>query len=215
MLLSALVVSWFVWGPFGGIFYVGGLFNLKILFMLVPFLFLLILAAAICTPVLMIRMIARWSRLNAQGKRWHVGATIVASAFAGSFALGFTGCMPSPMDMFARGFVRYVDGRADIVAIQNWLDTLDPSDYQEPGAVLIERVLPDSEQPPSIAHLRPKMVKLMLDDSERRTVRLLWGGGMIGHWGIVVGGKDMPMPPSDSYTEYFSLASGAYVWSGD
>ena len=215
MLLAALVVSWFVWGPFGGVFYVGGLFNSILLFMLIPFLFLLVPAAAVSVPILMIRLIARWSRLNAQGKRWHVGATIVAFAFAGSFALGFTGCMPSPADMFARGFVRYVDGRADIVAIQNWLDTLDPSDYKEPGAVLIERVLQDSEQPLSIAHLHPKMAKLLLDDSGRRTVRLLWGGGMIGHWGIVVGRKDMPMPPSDSYAQYLPLTSGAYVWSGD
>ena len=42
VLLTALVVSWFVWGPLGIIFYVGGLFNSLWPFMLSPFLFLLI-----------------------------------------------------------------------------------------------------------------------------------------------------------------------------
>jgi hypothetical protein len=35
------------------------------------------------------------------------------------------------------------------------------------------------------------------------------------HWGLVVGGKDMPMPPSD-FSEFgeqhFPLAPGAYIW---
>jgi len=47
VLFFVIVVSWFVWGPLGLIFYVGGLFNSLWLFMLSPFLFLLIPLAVV------------------------------------------------------------------------------------------------------------------------------------------------------------------------
>lgn len=214
-LLMALVVSWFVWGPFGAIFYAGGLFNSLLVFVLSPFLFLLIPAAVICLPVLAMRTISRWSVLGVSGKGWRVLAVIVCLAFPGSFVLGFAALMPSPFDMFVRGFARYVELRVDVAAIQGWLGTLDPNDYKDSEGGWIEGRLADSEPPQVIANLHPKRTQPMFDQRGRLAVRLLWGGGMIGHWGIVVGPADMPMSASDSRLLYYPLAPGAYIWSGD
>ncbi len=54
------------------------------------------------------------------------------------------------------------------------------------------------------------------DEEGRWMARLyLGGGGMAMHWGLVIGHKDMPIPPSDTSDfgeERFPLAPGAYIW---
>ena len=69
------------------------------------------------------------------------------------------------------------------------------------------------------------------DDAGRANVRMMWGGGFIGHWGLVVGHRDMEIPETElpgrrvnaqgarrselaMYGECrLPLAPGAYVWS--
>jgi len=213
--LTALVASWFVWGPFGVVFYAGGLFNSLWAHMLWPFLLLLIPSAVISLPILTLRIVRRWPTLDLRGKKCRVLAVLVCCAFLGSFALGFTGVMPSPFDMYVRGFWTYALWRMDIMAIRTWLESQDPNESTEFGSILLERRLTESEQPACIARLHPKTAMLSLDDAGRRLVCLLWGGGLIGHWGIEVGRQDMPIPPSDAHIQYFPLVPGAYIWSGE
>jgi hypothetical protein len=59
ILFAAIVASWFVWGPLGLVFYVGGRVNSLSVFVLAWPLFLLIPLAAIFLPVLGIRSIFR------------------------------------------------------------------------------------------------------------------------------------------------------------
>jgi hypothetical protein len=112
-LLIAVGASWFVWGPLGIVFYLGGLFNWVSVFVMVLPLFLLILLAA------------------------------------------------------------------------------------------ITRLSPKTSSPG---------VRVRADDRGRLIVRLPWGGGFIGHWGIEIGDATMEKPSSDGYYECRRFAPGAYVW---
>lgn len=235
ILLVALVVSWFVWGPLGIVFYVGGLFNSTWTFMLARPLFGLLILAAICPIALAIDMALHRRTLSSRQKVHRLLLGIVAVAFVISVALGFGGLAPSPFDMHVKGFARYARNRVDVAAIQGWLETLDSSEYigehGDPGGIPI---LP-AEHPPAIAKLRPNGfphgVRVLPDNAGRLMVRLAWGGGMIGHWGIVVGPKEMETPQTqepawverqsdggtEEYYEYGErrtpLAPGAYIWA--
>ncbi|MGE5294584.1 MAG: hypothetical protein ACM3VT_07135 [Solirubrobacterales bacterium] len=103
----------------------------------------------------------------------------------------------------------------DVDAIRSWLVTQDPNDYRDSEGIWIERQLMEPEQPAVIACLHPRWAQPMFDEKGRLAVRLLWGGGMIGHWGAVIGPADMAMPPSDRGEQRLALRPGVYVWSGD
>jgi hypothetical protein len=217
-LLYLFVASWFVWGPFGLVFYVNGLFNSIAAFLLIPVLFVLIPAAGICLFVLVMRMALHWCEFSDGEKRRRIIWAAVPFAFVLSSGMWFAGLQPAPGEMFVRGFAGYAERRADVPAIQDWRHTLDPNFCVNEGGYAQERRLMPSEQPPAIASLEPKWAGVRPDGRGRLMVRLLWGGGLIGHWGIVIGPPDMPTPPSDPYAsreDRSPLAPGVYVWSGD
>jgi len=213
--LMALVVSWLVWGPLGIISYMGGLFNCMGVFMLLFLMMLPALVFAAAFPVLFVSAAVTWQRRTLAGRAWITFWVVLTGGFVMPYILGIVGLTPSPFDMYVRGLARYAGLRVDVGAIQGWLGTLDPNDYRDSEGVWIEGRLADSEQPQAIANLHPKWAQPMFDRRGRLAVRLLWGDGMIGHWGIVVGPTDMPMSTSDSDSLCNPLAPGAYIWSGD
>lgn len=219
VLFSALVASWFVWGPLGLICYVGGLFNSDLVFLLtLPFV-LLIPLGVIFLPVLAIGTVIRWRRLSNWGKVLSSLFTIALLANATSLGLGFAGVVSSPFDMFVRGFTRYAENRTDVAAIRTWLGTLDPNEYTVEEVGSGGMPLPATMYPPAIAHLNPRRhhvgVLVGQDDAGKLRVRLLWGGGFIGHWGIEVGDKSMQPPPDSDGVGYRPLAPGVWVWYGN
>jgi hypothetical protein len=212
ILPAAFVASWFVWGPLGLIYYVGGLFNsLSVFLLTLPFI-LLIPLGVIFLPVLAGYTVTRWRRLSARGKVFSSFLTVALLANATSLGLGFAGMAPSPFDMFVRGFTRYAEVRADIPAIRNWIAALDPKEYRDEGGIM-ERPFGESEQPPCIARLHPRTVRFKADPDGRLLLQFLWGGGLIGHWGIEVGDKSMQPPPDSETVRHRPLAPGAWVWS--
>ncbi|RPJ18909.1 MAG: hypothetical protein EHM35_21340 [Planctomycetaceae bacterium] len=212
VLLIAFVVSWFVWGPLALIFYVGGLFNSLWLFMLSPCLFLLIPLTVIFLPVLARRTVVRWRKLSGRERVLSSLLMVLLAAFVASFGLGFAGVTPSPFDMFLRGFTRYVESRTDVSAIQAWLGMLDPNEYTDKYGARTERHFTGSEQPPCVARLHAGGARVQPDDKGRLMLRTIWGGGLIGHWGIEVGGKSMEPPPDSEVIGYQPLAPGAWIW---
>jgi len=235
ILLVAIVASWFVWGPLGIIFYMGGLFNSIWVFLFGFLLLLLIPLAAIFLLALALRIAFSWRRLSGRERALSSVLTVTLAAFLSSFGLGFAGMTPSSFDMYLRGFTRYVKARTDVPAIQTWLGTLDPNEYlKEPRDFSGIPVLP-AAQPRAIMRLHPGhspyAVKVLADDEGGLMVRLMWGGGLIGTWGIVVGHREMKVPQTQepawmkhrvgSRTEEFykygeyrrHLASGAYIWA--
>ena len=219
VLLAILAALWLIWGPLGPVLYVGGLFNsMGVWFFASSVLLLLILPAMVLLPVLAVYTPLTWRRQTTCAKRSLVLWMVATGGLVVPTVVGFTGLTASPFDLYVRGFARYVKVHADIVAIQNWLDTLNRNEYTGPYGSMAEKCFAVAEQPPCIASLNPKRVTVRLDDTKDLTVKLLWGGGLIGHWGIVVGRKDMPIPPSDTSKfgeQRFPLAAGAYIWSGE
>jgi len=228
IVLTAFVASWFVWGPFGAIFYVGGLLNSLLPFMLVMLFMLLpwaVFVAVIYALVLTAHTVYHWSRLDAWRKGYRLFAAIAFFAWPVSYGLEYSEIVvtPHPLDLFVRGLAEYVDCRADIGAIQNWLGTLDPNDWEdewlEVGFTLKGSISdsPDSVPiPPSLARLGWDNKTLTLDDRGCPMIRITLGGaGLIGCWGLEMGSPDMPMPASDSHFLYYPFAPGACIWSGD
>ena len=217
ILLAAFVASWFVWGPLGLIYYVGGLFNsLSVFLLTLPFI-LLIPLGIIFLPVLAGYTVTRWRRLSDRGKVFSSFLTVALLANATSLGLGFAGVGSSPFDMFVRGFTRYAKSRTDVAAIRTWLGTLDPNEYTVEEVGSDGMPLPATMYPPAIAQLKPRQhhvgVLVGQDDTGKLRVRLTWGGGFIGHWGIEVGDKSMQPPPDSETVRHRPLAPGAWVWS--
>jgi len=209
-------VLWLFFGPFGLVSYAGGLFNSTATWMLLASLMIwLVPVAFIALAVSITQAVRTWHGLSPPGRRRSVFMVVVWGGLIVPTVLGFAGFRSSPFDMYVRGFTRYVHKEADVEAIRSWLNALDPSDYTDNDGTIIEKLFTRAELPPCVAHLRPKWATIRPDDAWRLTVQVLWGGGMIGHWGIVVGPKDMPMPPSDPHDLQLPLAPGSYIWSGD
>lgn len=217
VLFSAFMTSWFVWGPFGLICYAGGLFNSLLVFAFVPlFGLLLIGVTVILLPIMAVHLIVRWRLLPIRAKLLECYLMLVMAALVMSFGLGFTGIQPSPIEMFARGFSRYAASHAEVPAIQNWLSTLNPKEYVDLDIDHGGMPFPPAEQPPAIRKLNPERypvgVRVGRDDMGKLVVRLTWGGGFIGHWGIEVGDRGMESPPAPGTVGYRPLAPGAWVW---
>lgn len=213
VVFAAFVVSCLVWGPLGIVAYVGGLFNSpSILGLTVP-LFLLILVAAGGLLILCLDAVLPWRKGS---RRFRLpSVTILCGALVAPFGLTLVGVVPSPFEMFVRGFARYAGKRVDVTAIQNWRSTLDPKQYMDEQGGVVERPLAPSEQPPDIARLHPKTARFASDENGRMIVQLLWGGGFIGHWGIEFGDEGWRTPPDSQTHGYRPLAPGVRVWYED
>ena len=114
-----------------------------------------------------------------------------------------------------RGFSERMHREADIPAIQSWLETVDTDslDFKQNYAKIKE-----SEWPDSIVKLYPKDVYFERYNKDKTRARLLWGGTLVGRWGLVVGNKSMTMTISDIKEdgEYrMQFEPGAYIWYDD
>jgi hypothetical protein len=213
-----LLALWLICGPLGPILYLGGRFNSMLVWTLSSLMLLLMLPALILFLVLLVYTPVVWRRRTSRERRSLILRIVLTGGLVVPIVVGFTGLTASPFDLYVRGFARYVKVHADIVAIQDWLNTLNRNEYILGDHGIAEKQFVGSEQPSCIAHLHSKWATVRPDDSGHLTVKLLWGGGLIGHWGIVVGHRDMPIPPSDASRfgeQRFPLAPGAYIWSGE
>jgi hypothetical protein len=219
-LFAVVGASWYFWALVDLAFYADGLFNLGCVS--VPFLLLPIPVAVVYLSMLIAGRVAR--RSGWDGRKWRRrGLTAIALlAFVVSLVPAYA-CGVGPGDMWARGLARYVRAQGDVEGIQNWLSTLDPNDCRDqPLEVKIAPGVKISNPPkyipipPSVGGLARYNNRLLRDDTGRPMIRFyLGGGGFITHWGIVIGHKDMPTPPSDRSDpgeNRFPLAPGVYIW---
>lgn len=222
-LLCGIVIPWFVFGILGVIFYVGGLFNSRVVFGASPVLLVSVFAVGILLPRRLILRILRHCGLDTRRMRRGVSVAMIVSAVAAFCGLASMGLMVNPLSLFARGLSRYAEHRADIGAVQDWLTTVDPNDCQDHrlGDKIASAVDPGCPPwcipvPPSLANLTGYSIILSKDDRSRPMVRIfLGGGGLIGDWGVTVGLRDMLAPVSDDSDldeSRFPMARGAYVW---
>ncbi len=216
VLVVILAALWLIWGPVEPICYVGGLFNSMYVWVLMLYLSLLIGPAIVLFPALVVYTPITWYRQTPRARRCLILWTLAAGGLVIPIFTGFAGLTASPFDKYVRGFAKYAERRAGVGAIQVWLGKQDPNMLSAKYGVVIQKDLTGPEQPAPIADLHPKRAAILLGDKGYLVVRLLWGSGFVGHWGIVVGPTDMPMSPPDSSTsreQRFPLVPGAYVWS--
>lgn len=183
--------------------------------------------------VLGIRMYVTWPR-HVRGLArllltWAVAIVAVVLLVAMSFKVWPPGYKP-----LTWGFRRYIQRRADIPAIQGWLQTIDPNAC-DGDWITIKAAGPESENPVTsdpefsslVLDLKPRYVGLLLDEANRPMISLMWGSGLQGSWGLTVGPEEMPTPATQPRErdilpngralyhsgEYrLPLAPGAYVW---
>ncbi|MHC4483825.1 MAG: hypothetical protein ACYTBX_00170 [Planctomycetota bacterium] len=212
--------------PFGLIAYVCGLYNqLEIsAFMLFIWVFWLV-PAAFCLVVLLLRIIISWPKYI---RNKFALLTLRLFVFIGLgiyLILPFTPVRPHRFKIYIKGFTKNVEANADIEAIRAWLGTLKPEDCVDYNSIVgsygsvrrSPKQLKKQEWPKVIANLHPRYVILSLDDDEYPKVRLNWGSGFLGSWGLVVGNEEMSTPESDlsRHGEYRQeICRGAYIWYG-
>lgn len=211
--MAVVLVSVLVLGPFGLLGYLCGLLSTTLTGLLVftGFVPLVLLGAFIRSVLVVDKHLKRCGNGRHFAIFWIALIVIPVS----SFALAFGGVLPVVHSPFTHGFAGQMRTRTDVEAIRSWLGTLDPNDYlgpqRDPGGTPVLR----SDRPRAIARLRPRYVRIQPDENGRPLVRLAWGGGFIGHYGLVVSDAALPTPPSDFsvYGEYrLPLKPGFYAW---
>jgi hypothetical protein len=179
--------------------------------------------------VLCVRLFVTWPR-RIRGLRrllaaWFAAAVVLVACVVLSFVTLGPGYKSQ-----TRGFRRYIQARADVPAMQAWLDTIDPNTCD---GLWIDVAGTPSAGSPTVSFpalmldLKPRHVQLSLDVAKRPMVRLQWGSGLLGTWGLTVGHEEMPIPktqPREKQTlpngqvfynpgQYrLPLTGGAYVW---
>jgi len=126
------------------------------------------------------------------------------------------------MGLVGVGLRHRVESEVDIAATRVWLESLDDElgEYTEDGVVYVisSKYFSRSDLPESLRGLKGAMAVLSADENGSARVRLEWGGTPSGHWGIVIGMKDMETPPSEFSPEVKHIVPvepGVYVWWGE
>lgn len=183
--------------------------------------------------ILALRLFIAWPRHIRGFRRLLLRWTVVIVGVVSLVAL-FYEFWPPGYQFRLWGFRRYVQRRADIPAMQTWLDTVNPNACSEEATAIVTdedgavRVAPgDVNLPSPVVDLKPRHVRLSLDETNRPIVCLQWGSGLEGTWGLTVGRKDMPIPktqlptrqtlPGGKVLRYpgedrLPIAGGAYIW---
>jgi hypothetical protein len=225
-----LIVLAFLYGtlndPFGIIMYVCGLYNQLAIRAMMTFMWVIWqVPAALCFVVLLLRMIVSWPKYIENRRRLQLLRLLVIAGLGVYSVLPFTSLLPSGIDIYMRGFRHYVEANVNIAGIRNWLGTLRLEDCvvynitnaQNGTKSSSPKELQKQEWPEVIAKLEPRYVTLSVDDDEHPEVRLNWGSGFLGSWGLTVGNKAMHTPESDisPHGEYREeIRKGAYIWYG-
>lgn len=233
----------FAYGTFGNSFplfsYIGGLRNDgTLLFRIVVWFIIFLPLPGICFLALIARVTVHWPRHIAGRKQLLVLQIVALIGPLAYLGLPFTWIGPPGYMTYTRGFRRYVQTNVDVPALRAWLGTVDPNIYG--GVPIVVKVDEDGNVKPMsvntgeavklpgvVLRLRPHYVRVLVEEGRRPAVRLTWGSGWLGTWGLTVGHEEMEIPETQLRTkeilpggrvifndgEYrLPLAPGAYVW---
>lgn len=125
---------------------------------------------------------------------------------------------------FTKDFQQRMMESLDVVQVRDWLNTLSESEIDKLHNQQFRVNAFPIELPNTINNLKSEMsyITIIKDDQYGICLRMT-GGGPVGHWGVVIGSKKMPVPETedvkydkDGYRyigEYrVKLEDGAYVW---
>ena len=132
------------------------------------------------------------------------GFTVVADSFAQEQFCG------RGYELYTLGLRDRIESKADIEATRDWLQSLGSEEYRNGNAIS------NAELPECLRGLKGARAELSADANGSAKVSLMWGSGIMGSWGVVMGMKDMEIPPSDfgTHGEYrLPVEPGVYVWT--
>jgi hypothetical protein len=207
--------------PLGGIFYLSGRFSpYATTFCHVHLLYLIVLVFIFyCFFSRIVKLSGRKGKLTRNEKLLTAAETVVPFVFIGLLVvfifLAFTNkeFRGPRFQLFMCGIRDRVKSKVDIEATRKWLQSLGNEDYKDSDPKY--KRLTKAEQPETLRGLKHAVAYLSEDENGNIKIRLGWGSGMLGHWGVVIGMKDMKIPQSD-YSMYgediLPVEPGVYVW---
>ena len=205
--------------PGGGVFYVCGRFSPDVLTFL--FVHVLYLGAVVlifyCFFSGIVKLSGRRGKCTRNERILIAAETVVPLIFVGVLVSSFFFVDPEfsgrRQKFLMLGLRERVKSRADIGATRVWLQSLGDKDYDYSHDRYIR--ISRTDLPESLRGLKDAGVVLSADENGKAKVRLIWGSGMMGHWGTEIGAEDMKIPPSD-FSQYgevrLPLEAGVYVW---
>jgi hypothetical protein len=207
--------------PLGGIFYLSGRFcPYAMIFCHVHLLYLVVLFFIFyCFFSGIMKLSGRRGKCTRNEKLLIAAETTVQLVFIillGAFIfLGFTDkeFRGPRFKLFMYGIRDRVKSKVDIEATRVWLQSLGDEDYDDSGHGYDR--FPKDKRPESLRGLKNAAAFLSADENGNAKVRLGWGSGILGHWGVEIGMKDMKIPQSDfsMYGEVIlPVEPGVYIW---
>jgi len=219
MVLFLLLVILTILFPGEIAFYLCGRFSpdaLSFIFVLLLYL-VVILFMLICFVAGIVRLFVRWGPQTRNEKLLISAEVVVPLIFAGILVSNIFFKDPEfggrRQKFLMLGLRDLVKSNADIAATRLWLQAFSNKDY-DLSYNIYDRI-PSDDLPDSLKELKDARPVISVDENGNAKVRLIWGSGMIGHWGAEIGAEDMKIPPSD-FSRYgeirLPLEPGVYVW---
>lgn len=207
--------------PLGGMFYLSGRFCPYVTtFCCINLFYIVVLIFIIyCFISGIMKLSGRKRKLTRNEKALVTTETTIPLVFiilVGAFIfLGFTDeeFRGPRFKCFMYGIRDCVKNKIDIEATRIWLKSLSDEDYNEKD--LNYKRLSKAKWPESLRGLKHTVAFLSKDGNGNMKVRLGWGSGMLGHWDVEIGMKNMKIPKSNfsMYGEVIlPVEPGVYVW---
>jgi len=120
-------------------------------------------------------------------------------------------------EWFALGLRDRIESKADIEATRAWLQSLPAEEYEGYEKYEHGKQIPSTKLPEALRALQDGDVRISLSANANGNtmVELMWGSTVMGHWGAMIGMKDMEIPPSDfrfNGSYILPVEPGVYVW---
>ena len=179
----------------------------------------------VCIVTLLIRLFY-WNRyFKSKRNLWlaRVAAIIMLLLYSPIIALMFPNRPPGYLP-FTKGFHHRMEERLDVSELQEWLKALNESDFDKSYFHKFDVSSFPLSMPDTAENLKMGMsyIEFMQSSQGDVCLRLEWGGPP-ARWGVVIGPKEMSIPPTEDVRydedgfrhigEYrLKLEDGAYVW---
>lgn len=163
-------------------------------------LFITVMSYITITLVLLIKVFLRMQKIDTKPNR--SSRLIVFFLVVGSLILFFVIPFPAPAVYFLKGFALRMNQEADIPSIRREIE----SHMINPEKGIIDM----NKWPSVISRLSPNYVSCK-EENGKKYINIEWGV-VSGHWGLVIGPKDMQIPKNSNKYVIPLDKPGAYVW---